>query len=215
MSKKGSDFLFLALYALAGFAFELLLAYVIEPFLGIAIDRMTTVQNIVHWIVTCIVWGLIGCLLIRISREKYGFDIMEEKSALKIRQYLLCALCILIVAYVQSLDWGGFRPFIEFEKQGALKFVFQYIYYLFETFLFSLIIIFGQKAFEIWFKRKNIPYGGIVLALTWGLGHILSKGNILTGLLTALSGFLFGAAYLIVGRDYRKALPLLYILFVI
>lgn len=215
MSKKGSDFLFLALYAFAGFAFELLLAYVIEPFLGIAIDRMTTVQNIVHWIVTCIVWGLIGCLLIRISREKYGFDIMEEKSALKIRQYLLCALCILIVAYVQSLDWGGFRPFIEFEKQGALKFVFQYIYYLFETFLFSLIIIFGQKAFEIWFKRKNIPYGGIVLALTWGLGHILSKGNILTGLLTALSGFLFGAAYLIVGRDYRKALPLLYILFVI
>lgn len=215
MGKKGSDFLFLALYAFAGFAFELLLAYVIEPFMGIAIDSMTTAQNIVHWIITCIVWGLIGWLLIRVSREKYGFDIMEEKSSLKIRQYLLCALCILIIAYVQSLDWGGFRPLIEFEKQGALKFVFQYIYYFFETFLFSLIIIFGQKAFEIWFKRENIPYGGMVLALTWGIGHILSKGSIQIGLLTALSGFLFGAAYLIVGRDYKKTLPLLYIMFVI
>ena len=211
----GSDFLYLALYAFAGFAFELLLAYVIEPFLGITIENMTTVQNIVHWLITCLVWGMIGCLLIRVSRKKYGFDIMEKKSRMKTGQYLLCALCILIIAYVQSQDWGGFRPLIEFERQGALKFVFQYIYYFFETFLFSLIIIFGQKAFEIWFKKKNIPYGGIVLAVTWGLGHILSKGSIIIGLLTALSGFLFGAAYLIVGRDYRKTLPLLYIMFVI
>jgi hypothetical protein len=212
---KGSDFLYLALYAFAGFAFELLLADVIEPLLGITLESMTTMQNIVHWIITSLVWGFFGYLLVRISKKKYGFDILDEKSKLKIWQYLLCALCILIMAYVQSLDWGGFRPLIEFEKQGTLKFVFQYIYYFFETFLFSLIIIFGQKAFEIWFKKKNVPYGGIVLGLTWGLGHILSKGSITIGLLTALSGFLFGAAYLIVGRDYRKTLPLLFIMFVI
>lgn len=94
-----------------------------------------------------------------------------------------------------------------------MKFIFQYIYYFFETFLFSLIIIFGQRACEIWFKRENIPYGGIVLALTWGIGHILSKGSLTVGLLSALGGFLFGAAYLIVGRDYRKTLPLLFIMF--
>jgi hypothetical protein len=214
-NERGSDFLFLALYAFAGFAFELLLADLIEPSLGIDIDSMTTLQNIIHWVVTCLVWGIFGYFLIRVSREKYGFDIMKEKSVLGIRQYLLCALCILFTAYVQSLDWGGFRPLIEFQRQGALKFVFQYIYYFFETFLFSLIIIFGQRAFEIWFKKKNIPYGGIVLALTWGLAHIISKGSVVIGLLTALSGFLLGAAYLIVGRDYRKTLPLLYIIFVI
>jgi hypothetical protein len=212
---KGSDFLYLALYAFAGFAFELLLANVIEPFLGITLESMTTGQNIVHWIITCLVWGIFGCLLIRVSKKKYGFDILDEKASLKSWQVLLCVLCILIMAYVQSLDWGGFRPLIEFKNQGALKFVFQYIYYFFETFLFSLIIIFGQKAFEIWFKKKNIPYGGLLLALTWGLGHILSKESFTIGLLTALSGFLFGAAYLIVGRDYRKTLPLLFIMFVI
>lgn len=212
---KGSDFLYLALYAFAGFAFELLLANVIEPMMGIKIGSMTTMQNIVHWIVTCLFWGIFGWFLIRVSREKYGFDIMAEKSKLGIWQYLLCVLCIVIAAYVQSLDWGGFRPMIEFQKQGALKFVFQYIYYFFETFLFSLIIIFGQRAFELWFKKKNVPYGGIVLGLTWGLAHIFSKGSVMIGLLTALSGFLLGAGYLIVGRDYRKALPLLYIMFVI
>lgn len=214
-SGKGSDFLYLALYAFAGFAFELLLANVIEPFLGITLESMTTMQNIVHWLITSAFWGIFGCFLIHVARKKYGFDIMEEKASLQGQQILLCVLSILLMAYVQSLDWGGFRPLIEFLRQGPMKFLFQYIYYFFETFLFSLIIIFGQKAFEIWFKKKNIPYGGIVLALTWGLGHILSKGSFTIGLLTALSGFLFGAVYLIVGRDYRKTLPLLFLMFVI
>lgn len=48
-------------------------------------------------------------------------------------------------------------------------------YYFFEAFLFYLIIIFGQKA------------------------------CISVGLLSAFGGFLYGAAYLIVGKDYRKA----------
>ena len=210
---KGSDFLYLALYAFAGFAFELLLAYVIEPLMGLSLDSMTTVQNIVHWIVTCCVWALVGWVLIRVSRKKYGFDIMEVKAKLKLPQYLGCILCIAVIFYLQYLDWGGFKPAIELARCGTLKFIFQYIYYFFETFLFSLIIIFGQRACEKWFKRENIPYGGIVLALTWGIGHILSKGSLTVGLLSALGGFLFGAAYLIVGRDYRKTLPLLFIMF--
>lgn len=215
MKEKGSDYLFLALYAFAGFAFELLLANLIEPMLGLSIDSLTTAQSILHWLVTCAVWFLIGLLLVRVSRKKYGFDIMEARSPLKGWQYIAIIICIAVMTLAQYLDWNGFKPYIEFQRRGALLFVFQYIYYFFETFLFSLIIIFGQKACECWFHRKNIPYGGIFLALTWGLGHIFSKGSIAVGLLSAAAGFLMGASYLIVGRDYRKALPLLYILFVI
>jgi hypothetical protein len=130
-------------------------------------------------------------------------------------QHVVAILGIVVMAWAQSLDWGGFKPLLELQSHGTLLFVFQYVYYFFETILFSLIIIFGQRACEIWFKRENIPYGGIVLALTWGLGHILSKGSLWVGLLSAAAGFLMGASYLVVGRDYRKALPLLYVMFVI
>ena len=43
-----------------------------------------------------------------------------------------------------------------------------------------------------WFKNNKIPYGGIILGLTWGLGHIVSKGSVPIGILSAMGGFLFG-----------------------
>lgn len=52
-----------------------------------------------------------------------------------------------------------------------------------------------EKAFEIWFNKENIPYGGIMLATTWGLAHIFTKGNVSVGLLSALGGFEFRIVY--------------------
>lgn len=99
--------------------------------------------------------------------------------------------------------------------KGPLLFVFQYIYYLAEGFLISLIIIFGQKACEVWFRNEKLPYGGIILGLTWGLAHIFSKGSLWVGILAALGGFLLGTAYLFVNKDYRKALPVIALLFIL
>jgi len=67
--------------------------------------------------------------------------------------------------------------------------------------LVLLIIIFGQTAFEKWFNNNKIPFGGILVALTWGLGHWLSKGSLITGLYTAVGGFVFGSAYLLTRRE--------------
>lgn len=80
----------------------------------------------------------------------------------------LTVLCIIICLTSTWFDWNGSKVLQEFASKGMLKFVFQYIYYLFEVMLFMLIIVYGQKACEVWFKRTNIPYGGIVVALTWG-----------------------------------------------
>lgn len=214
-SVKGADFLYLALYAAAGFGLELVLAGWIEPMLGITIGEMTAVQSIVHWLIMCVLWGCIGIVLMRVSKNKYGFAVTEERAELKLPQYLGIVICIGVSLWFHYLDWHGFKPVLEWEKPGTLKFVFQYIYYAFETFLFSLIIIFGQKACEMRFKKTDVPYGGIVLALTWGIGHVLSKGSVSAGIAAALAGFLFGAAYLTVGRDYRRTLPLLYVMFVL
>ena len=217
MEKKitGAEYLYLALYAFAGIGLELVLVGVTEAFFGIILDTYTASQNIIHWIATCIIWMLAGIFLINLAKRKYNFDLWEHKNKLKGWQYLGIVICLIVSIASHYMDWGGFKPVIELQKLGLLKFVFQYIYYLFEAFLISLIIIFGQKACEKWFKNEYIPYGGVVLALTWGLMHIASKGSIAVGLLSAFGGFLYGAAYLVVGKDYRKALPLMCFMFVL
>ena len=43
---------------------------------------------------------------------------------------------------------------------------------IFEVMLVILIIIYGQKAIETLLKKESpIPFGGIVLAMTWGAYH--------------------------------------------
>lgn len=217
MEKKvtGMDYLNLALYAFAGIGMELILVWVIEPLFGMKMGTYTITQNIIHWIITCVIWLIVGLFLINLVKKKYDFDLWENKSNLKPWQYIGIVVCLVVSILYFYIDWEGFKPLLEFQRLGALKFTFQYIYYLFEAFLISLIVIFGQKACEKWFKNDKVPYGGIVLALTWGLMHIVSKGSIKVGLLSAFAGFLYGAAYLVVGKDYRKALPLMCAMFML
>ena len=211
----GADYLYLALYAFAGIGLELILVSVIEPIWGISLESYTVSQNIIHWIVMCIVWLIVGVFLITLAKNKYDFNLWEHRSKLKAWQYLGIIICLVVSVVSHYMVWGGFKPLLEMQRLGTTKFIFQYIYYFFEAFLISLIIIFGQKACEKWFKNEVIPYGGIVLALTWGLMHIVSKESISVGLLSAFGGFLYGAAYLVVGKDYRKALPLMCFMFVL
>lgn len=66
-----------------------------------------------------------------------------------------------------------------------------------------------------WFHNEKIPYGGIVLGLTWGLAHFFTKGSLVVGLLSAIGGFLFGAVYLLVNKDCRKTLSIVTLLFIL
>lgn len=216
MEKKitGFDYLWCALYAFAGMAFELLVQAV-EGMLGIDTAHYTTVQNIIHWLITIAGWVAIGLLVIHIGKKTTGFNIWEERARMKNWQYVAIVVCFLVNIFVKYLEWGGFKVVREWNSRGPVLFGFQYLYYLAEGFLISLIIIFGQKACEKWFRNEKLPYGGIVLGLTWGLAHIFTKGSLLIGILCALGGFLFGAAYVLVNKDYRKALPVITLLFVL
>ena len=78
--------------------------------------------------------------------------------------------------------------------------------------LVLLILVFSQKAGELWFRNKNIPYGGIVIALTWGVAHFFTKG-VLSGILGMAAGIAFGFVYLLVNRDIKKAYPILFVMF--
>ena len=218
MSNKkvtGFDYLWLALYVVAGFCFEVLLVF-IEQAIGIDVNNCITIQMIIHWIITIIAWVLIGIAIIKIGKKTTNFDIWQRaKKKMNVWQIVAIVLCVILNVVVKYIDWNGFKVIKEFEARGMLLFIFQYIYYIAEGFLISLLIVYGQKACETWFKKENIPYGGIILGLTWGLGHILSKGSVAIGLLSATAAILFGSVYLLVNRDYKKAFPIITLLFML
>ena len=217
MVKKASGihFLLLAILAFAGIGLEVVLAFGIESLIyGTPLNEWSDKQTSLHWIITCTLWGAVSFGIVRLAKKKYGFDLFQRGSKLSVWQWLLVVIFIIGSLTISYFDWNGSKVIREFHANGPVRFVFQYIYYIFETILVTLILIFGQKAFEKWFHRENIPYGGIIVAITWGLGHFFTK-DIWTGIVCMISGLAFGSVYLLVNRDIRKAFPILWIMFVL
>lgn len=215
MKKLGWRYLELALWAFAGLGAEALLAFGLEPMLyGCSMEMWNTGQAVAHWVMTCAVWGAVVAALVKGAKKKMCFDLLQKGAKMSAARWTLVGLCLAFSLAVSYLDWNGFKVVREFRANGWLKFIFQYVYYAFETGLVTLIIIFGQKAFESWFGNEKIPYGGILAALTWGLAHILTKGSLPAGLVSALSGFLFGVSYLLAGRDIRRTYWIVLVMFV-
>ena len=213
--KEGFFDLLMVLIAFAGLGFEAVLAFMIEPLLyGCDMKSWSVTQNVIHWILTCIVWGLTGFLVIRLAKRFEDFDIFKKGKKMKRWQWLLVILIIIFSLIISYIDWNGSKVLKEFNANGPVKFVFQYIYYCFEVVLVTLILIFGQLAFEKWFKRKNIPYGGIVVALTWGIAHIFTK-NLYVGIITMISGLAFGSVYLLTNRNIKISYVILWFMFVL
>lgn len=64
-------------------------------------------------------------------------------------------------------------------------------------------------------KKPNIPYGGIAVALTWGMGHWLTKATLAAGLYSAFGGFCFGTVYLLLNRNIKLTYGALCIMFIL
>ena len=213
---KGSDYLGHAIWAFGGLGMEALYAYLLEPVpYGGPMQEWTPGQTIMHWILTCITWGIFAAVLMKKSETKYEFDLFEAKSAkMTLVRLGLCLLFVAAAFWLDYVSWGGFKVYLEWQRRGSLLFVFQYVYYAFEAMLFLLIIVFGQKACEVWFHRENFPFGGIICGLTWGLAHMFTK-DILTGILGLVLGVAMGSVYLVVNRDLRKAYVVMFLMFVL
>lgn len=211
----GINYIILGIAVFLCFGLELCLVYFIEPVIyGVSISQWTEWQNILHWIMTCILWGMGSFVIVRFAKVRYEFDLFQKGNKMNMQQWLVVIVFVIASLLISYLDWNGSKIIKEFYINGCVKFIFQYMYYIFETFLVMLILIFGQKAFEKWFIKTNIPYGGIVLAVTWGAGHFITK-DILTGIVTVIMSLAFGSIYLLVNRDIRKAYPILFIMFVL
>jgi hypothetical protein len=83
----------------------------------------------------------------------------------------------------------------------------QYLYYAAEGVLMVYIVVKGSEAVTAW--RPSCPAwlaglgGGLLLGVTWGLPHILSKGSLYIGLVGLLQSLFYGFLY---GKT-RSGLP--------
>lgn len=216
---KGWDFISYGLLAFGGLGMEVLYMYCLAPLVygpsNMEWRNWADAQIIAHWVLTCLTWGLIALYIVCDSKKKIDFDIFIKGDKVKTWQWVAVVTGIVLTVVMNYIDWDGFKIIGEYQRKGFLLFTFQHIYYLFETVLFMFIIVFAQKACEVWFKNSRIPYGGIVCGITWGFAHAFTKGSLLVGLEGILVGFLFGAAYLLLNRDIKKTYIVLVLMFIL
>lgn len=213
-NRKGMIYLLLSICSYVIILLEAILAYTIEPlYFHKTIDSWDTINFIFHWISICVVWLILSVLLILFAKKK-GYYVFSKGDPINSKQLFIIITGIVFCFVVSYINWNGFKIVQEYKHLGLLKFIFQYLYYAVETLLYNLIIIYSQKAFEIWFHKTNIPYGGLFVALTWGLGHFFTKDYI-TGLLTVITGLLFGMMYLLTNRDTKKTYLITLLMFVL
>lgn len=88
---------------------------------------------------------------------------------------------IVLIAIIRSVapaesPWLRFvaenRRFEElYPGNGLMVTIIQHLYYIAESAMVVLVLAAWQRAGEIWTKKTLVPWGGLGLALTWGISH--------------------------------------------
>ncbi len=196
MKKNKTDSIGYALYAFGGLGLEVILMMIETNVYGQSSGAWSVMKQLTHWIIISFIWGCVGMFL---AKQLPALPQRETKT-----KNLAPAVVIIFASIVYTtIVWKGFKPAIEFFNLGAGRFFAQYVYYAFESLLTALIVAHGQTALENWFGRtKWIPYGGILLAATWGLVHISTQGAA-TGIFSVVQALLFGSIYMVFERDFK------------
>lgn len=206
-------------FAIVGWELVLLLLKSVLP-------AFTTVgplhAAVVHWALTGTGWLVGSAVVLRAARRRKGFISDPAPPARRLRRGV--AVLVLVVVCV-GFRWAGqggpFPPIAEYggmvEAYGELAWValvMQWLYYAAEVVVMMLIIAFGQRAGELQFGRPAMPWGGLLLAFTWGLVHVLLQG-VGAGLYGMLISVAFGMIFVLTGRSLRRSSVPLVVAFIL
>ena len=189
------DFLWLALYAFAGFSLELILGMITNG-LSLAVNAA----------LTAILWSGVSLFLIYYAKKRFDFDVFSTSHSPDKKKLVAILVLVAAVILVTTIGFGGFKPVVEFNgelNRSASALVFRTMYYLAECSLIVLVIAFGQKFCEAQFQLSpHFPSGGLLLAITWGLIHFLLQG-FSGGVYTLFFSLVAGVLYLLCEKDLR------------
>lgn len=129
-------------------------------------------------------------------------------SALLAIVYRRCELLItghslLPMLYTESTAYLSWSPVY----MGAGALMLQWVYYALEFSLAACIIDCAQHAMEKRGACKKIPWGGLFLGLTWGIGHAITKGNAVAGAASFVLSLLIGTLYVLFEK--KPIIPLI------
>ena len=181
---------------------ELLSIFVIEvPFLHVDIQNYTTHQRNIHCIIMVFMWAFFIGVLLLFSSKHYHFPARGNKrDKISLKNWIVTLACFIGCKIMTFIDWHTLKFIGEAQNKTVFQFWVQYLYYIFEVMLVLLIIIYGQKALETLLEKESlIPFGGIILAVTWGAIHFVSRGvglEIWNGISTMIFSVLSGVMYL-------------------
>ncbi|MCJ1697911.1 hypothetical protein MT349_19180 [Rathayibacter caricis] len=189
--RTAGDDLASALIVFAVFAWELVVFLLLDPLLGSGPRA-----GLQHQLITAAGWGMGGVLLARTAvRSSVIADRSARDPAISsptVRVGIVVAAAVLAIA-VRAFAFGEVKIAGELAGNGAdpLATVVLLLYYLTEAFLIVLLILFAQRAGVAWFGHPALPWGGVLLALTWGVMHLFLQG-LSGGLYAIIASVLYG-----------------------
>jgi hypothetical protein len=199
-SSTSGDDLTAALVTFAIFSWELIVVLLVDPLLA-----DTAQAGLWHHAITAAGWTIGAVLLTRHARH-VGVLIGHRRSTValtsgSIRAVLVVGAIIAAVA-VRAVAFGELKIAGELATviaRGGLDALATglglAVYYLSEAFLIVLLILFAQRAGQNRFGRPDLPWGGLVLGLTWGVMHFFLQG-VTAGIYAMFAAVLYGVIVL-------------------
>lgn len=199
-------------------AMLIFLALGLDVVVAIAINKLIPLdiwyKKIITNSITIVIWTIAIALAYNYIHSNNLKNMLILNSNKKVVAWFAVVFVLLITTNL-IIKSGNSPQFIsefiklkyKYKEYGLHIYIVQNIYYLLEAMLITLIIVFGQRWGELKFKNIRIPYGSIVLCLSWGIVHILIQ-DISTGVFAIISSLIVGIGFLLC----KKNLILTYIL---
>lgn len=231
--KPGEDSPWIYL-ALALLCWGLLAMDLVSAYLGKLIDGRSLSDPQVwgnNWYSTAImlltstlIWAIGGSIvltrLMRTDRIKRTFQVRLEWKQVAIAiigLIVLLGISLLESKHLRldelsiSREFQGFRE--RYPTHAALITSIQYGYYLMESFLVLLMIGLFHQAGRLVFGKPHIPWGGIGIMMTWGMGHLVSHPQ---GAIWMLyKSLAFGVLFVMLRKNPLLTVGLIYWSFII
>lgn len=195
-SSTVGDDLSAALTTFAIFAWELLVLLLIDPLLADAEQA-----SVWHHLITAAGWTT-GAYFLARHAQQIGLIVNRRRVSAPlpvgaVRGVFIGGAVVLAIA-VRAVAFGELKVVGETTtliSRGGIDAIADVlalgVYYVSEAFLIMLLILFAQRAGERRFGRHGFPWGGLVLALTWGVMHLFLQGPS-AGLYAMFAAILYG-----------------------
>ncbi len=206
IKKCATTFGVLGFICLLGLCFEFVIILFEQFIYDKTYNKFTITESITHWLIISGLWGILGLVLFYISARVYNFNFSKKKNLPSERGWIVAVLLFLTSFGLKFRIYGGWKPATDFMQSGWFQFIFQYIYYLFQAVIILIMVIFTQEATDRALKThklkfRHIPWGGIILAATWGAVHLVTEANFTVAIYYIILSLLAGAAHLAVNKN--------------